>query len=156
MAHPEEASLRVGLIAERLSHPGPFLERLADEIRALYKKIFLSQGAYAGDRWAPLKQATIYRKLVRGQGYGHILRASDRLFRSLTERGALDAYQRVLDGGKAVEVGTTTPWAIFHQSGTRHMPRRPFVPDGDRIPKQDVDRWLELLKEHITLGDTDT
>lgn len=150
-----DAPFRLGLIAERIRRPRAMLEGpVTDELHEMFRGIFASNGAALGRPWAPLAPSTVFRKLMRGAGFGHILRDSDTLFLSLTERGAPQGYARVRDQN-VLEVGTDVEYARFHRAGTRHMPRRNFMPDDSNIPADTVHNVLEIVKRHITLADDD-
>jgi hypothetical protein len=67
-----------------------------------------------------------------------MLRDTARLLRSLTPGAdgsstGPDQVVRLTPG--AVVVGTNDPKAAAHQNGTKHVPARPFMPVGGRIPR---------------------
>lgn len=70
--------------------------------------------------WPPLAAATIARK-----GHDKILIESGRLKRSLTTRGSSDHIGEVFDRG--LTFGTSVPYSMFHQRGTRTIPQRAHV-----------------------------
>lgn len=72
--------------------------------------------------WAPRKPSR------RDDGHPLLIRSST-LFRSIGWE---------LEGDDAVVVGSSQEYAGYHQSGTRHMPARPFLP---------LDRHGNLLPE---------
>lgn len=66
-----------------------------------------------GRPWKPLKPATIERKRS-----SKILRDTGRLWQSFTWRVE----------GDTLHFGTNVEYAPYHQFGTKHIPRRPFLP----------------------------
>ena len=70
--------------------------------------------------WPPLAAATIARK-----GHDTILVDTGRLRRSLTTKGHADHAGEIFDRG--LTFGTSVPYSIFHQQGTRNIPQRAHV-----------------------------
>lgn len=70
--------------------------------------------------WLPLAAATIRRKKS-----DKILVDTGRLKRSLTTRGSSDHVGEVFDRG--LTFGTSVPYSVFHQRGTRTIPQRAHV-----------------------------
>lgn len=79
----------------------------------------------AGPGWRQLAQSTEAKKARRSGGPSRILVDSGRLLGSF-RRGAGDNVNRVeaLRG----EFGSSVPYGIFHQEGTRRTPKREIVP----------------------------
>ncbi|NUZ08940.1 phage virion morphogenesis protein [Piscinibacter koreensis] len=69
-----------------------------------------------GAAWAPLAPSTIARKLKKGQTT-RILEATGLMQQSLGYSAGQDW----------VEVGVSEPYGIYHETGTRRMPRRGFL-----------------------------
>jgi hypothetical protein len=67
--------------------------------------------------------------------------------RSLSERGA--RYQILDISEDSFVFGTTHPSAEFHESGTRHMPRRPPVV----IPAKHAKEYINDIKDWIFHGE---
>lgn len=150
-----DAVFRIKLVGERLRNPSQALRGpIADELRRMFERIFHSNGAELGSPWAPLAQSTQYEKLVRGAGFNHILRDSDRLYKSLVDRGARGGYARVRDKS-VLEFGTDIEYARYHRTGTRNMPRRDFMPTDHNFPVETQRNILEIVKQHLTLGEDD-
>lgn len=74
-----------------------------------------------GRAWKPLK----YRS-------GQPLRDTGRLFNSLTVRSSSVSFSLL----------SNVAYSEFHQEGTKHIPRRPYFPDGRGIPS----RWSREFK----------
>jgi phage gpG-like protein len=87
------------------------LANIAEEALELVKEGFERESEPSGRRWAPLK----HRR-------GRILQDTGRL---------RTGFHRKHVSSVSVTIGPTVKYAQFHQSGTRHMPARKMVPDGD-------------------------
>lgn len=99
-------------------------------------------GGGAWGPWAPLDPMYAARKRAKGFG-SKILVRTGRLRDSLTTRGSADAVFEPSPLGMAV--GTKTPYAGYHQTGTRHMPKREPV----RISEAQARLWVRLIQKFI-------
>jgi phage gpG-like protein len=109
--------LRIGMRAENVEPVSRPLERIFQTAEA---RQFESAG---GGTWQPLADSTKEKKAVLGQNAA-ILRATDRLYHSLTSRNA-DAVYTFKPG--TIELGTKVYWSVFHRAGTPTMPARPPI-----------------------------
>lgn len=82
-------------------------EKTAPVVEQLIEKEFLSTKSPYGDRWAALKRPT-----------------------GLPPIRGLKDYFHVVSHNNVVHVGNEKFYAKFHQTGTRFMPARKFLPDG--------------------------
>lgn len=102
--------------------------KVADVFYEIELDQFLSEGARTGRKWAPLTRAYSERKQLSQGGFAsgdNILRLTDALKRSLTERGdSQGVYDSTPD---SLTLGTTDPKALFHQRGTDKMAARPPI-----------------------------
>lgn len=91
------------------------------------KEFYLQETAwFASEPWVGLSLAYAARK-QREFGGKPILRATDVLFKSLTEQGAAGNIHQVSD--LSAEFGTSDFKASLHRTGTSRMPARdPFAP----------------------------
>lgn len=96
---------------------GP-LGDLADAVLAANAEQFDTEGRGG---WAPLSPAYARRKRAK-YGDRPILVASGRLRASLTTSPDVRRVDR-----DSMEVGSTVPYGVFHQRGTKRMPARPPV-----------------------------
>lgn len=108
---------RMFRIADRAANLTPAWEVILKAILAGERARFET-----GAGWAPLKPATVAQKQAEGMDNG-ILRRTQALMRSLTERGA--AGQRLEVTPRSLLFGTDLKRAAYHQSGTARMPARP-------------------------------
>lgn len=120
--------------ADRALASRPVMVAAADAILDLNRARFDSQRG-----WARLDPDTVAAK----SGGGRPLVASGLLRASLTRRGA--AGQRIVVTADRVSVGTTVPYARYHQAGTRHMPRRNLT----GVDRRDLPALAELLARHL-------
>jgi phage gpG-like protein len=83
---------------------------------------FRTEGQRGGSPWRPLSSG--YRKWKEVKAPGQpILVLTGRLRKSLTAVGNQDTIRD--QQPMALTLGTSTPYGIFHQRGTRKMPARP-------------------------------
>lgn len=113
----------------RIEDMSPVWEQIGEDLLADFASNFADEGGVFGQgawaQWAPLAQSTIADRLRRGYDAGPILERTGQLRQSTTERGTPGNVFIVAANG--VEVGTLTPYAKYHQSGTRRMPKRVIV-----------------------------
>lgn len=116
-AQLDRALTRIESASQNLTEP---LEEVGDEFRAIEAEHFDAEGP----GWAPLSPKYAARKL-RLYGDKPILRATDKLYRSMTIKGAEGNVSRVQP--MSAEFGTSIFYAIFHQTGTVKMPAREVI-----------------------------
>jgi len=120
------------------------LEDITDKILYREGRMFQTRGATSGVYWSPLRGSTIRRKTQAGdQLVRSPLIASGDLMKSLSVRHA--KYQRLSVDDKGIDFGTTHPAAGYHESGTRHMPRRPPL----IIPAKHAHEYIGMLNDFI-------
>lgn len=102
----------------------PLWGNVIAEFHAIETEQFASEGVAGGSRWQPLKPATVAFK-ERNYPGKPILQATSELKESLTQLEAPGAIVRPLKD--ELILGTSIPQGIFHQRGTRRMPRRPPI-----------------------------
>lgn len=73
-----------------------------------------------GDDWAPLAASTIAKRRV-GKG-------KKQRYTTLVDTGTLRNSVATRVEGDQIVFGTNVPYGVFHQSGTRKMPQRRFLP----------------------------
>lgn len=83
---------------------------------------FNSEGARGGARWQPLSARYAKQKAKKYPG-APILVLTGRLKRSLTVIGGADSVR--IAEPLSLTLGTRTPYAGYHQQGTKRMPARP-------------------------------
>lgn len=115
----------------------PLEEFYREQLRE-FEKQEVERFAAQGPGWAPLSPRYAEYKATRFPG-GGILRASDRLYRSLTTETE-DSIRKATDSG--MQFGTRVPYANRHNRGTAGMPKREFL-------RFNLDRVRDQLREFI-------
>jgi phage gpG-like protein len=121
-------------IGRSVSNLTPLFVKIGAEVHAEEKSLFNAAP------WAALSDEYAERKLQLF-GAKPTLRATDALFRSLTEPDAPDSVYRIKE--QSAEFGSSNPVALLHQSGTSRMPARP--------PRVDIrhGRYVTLAGEYL-------
>jgi phage gpG-like protein len=96
-------------------------------------------GGPRGARWEPLTEQTVRRKA----GAGKLMVRSGALRDSLTDENADGAIVRMMPD--ALELGTSLPYADYHQRGTEHLPARKLVDIGE----DEALRWGRILQRAL-------
>jgi phage gpG-like protein len=122
-----------GLVAmlERLRNQSPAWRNVLVYLRGQTVQQFNTAGARSGDAWQPLSAGYEKWKAVKFPGQP-ILRATDAMFKSLTEDGAANAVADV--SAQGLTYGTRDAKASYHQRGGGRLPRRKIlaVTDADK------------------------
>lgn len=114
--HAEQAANQVnhGSLTRKISI------KVSQRMRDWTKQGFILGGV--PDKWPPLDPKTVIAKGTRGAG---ILRLTDRMFNSVTQRGGENiARMRRSSFGYSYKFGSNDPKIEFHQEGTENMPAR--------------------------------
>lgn len=114
-----------------------FLKRVDDSFR--------NEVSPYGSPWAALKPRTIKQKQKKRQ-ITKILQSTG-LFRASFSYDAGADFAEV--GSNRVSAGGA-PIGLFHQMGSRNLPKRATLPDERGLPPQDLEEVLAILEEHIT------
>lgn len=113
----------------------PVMEQIGEDILADNAMQFLTEGDFyrgsmiaqlVAPKWQPLAASTVRDRVRRGYEGDHpILWRTGELAASLSERGAAGNIFETSKRG--LRVGTSIPYASFHEYGTSRMPPRPLV-----------------------------
>jgi len=124
-------------------------EGIAEDFWSTERSQFREEGEFEGNiQWDPLSGA-----YARWKSWAYptktILRLTDRMFKSLTQKGAPDSIfvieGSVIVGRKTMMIGTSVPYAIYHQLGTDKMPARPPI----RLTEAQKKRWVAILRDTL-------
>lgn len=136
-----ELRSRLGEAISRLERPHDLMTRIGDVLAARAEWRFEHQVDPDGAPWAPLLESTLERK--RKLGKPSLALVLDGYLEGSVQANATD---------HAVEVGYGMEYARFHETGTRHMPRRALLTsdwkagalgDADRSAVlTEVENWL--------------
>jgi phage gpG-like protein len=129
----------LGMILAAAENFSTAFEALGDELLLIEQEQFLAEGY---GEWPALKPSYQARK-QQLFGSQTILRATDRLYESMTIRGAPDNVWRIEPLQAAF--GTSTPYAIWHQRGTGVMPARPVI----SLREEDNRRLMRVVQRHL-------
>jgi phage gpG-like protein len=129
-----EVDRKLGRISGQVETLRPLWERFGKEFYAEGESLFNAAP------WAPLSPA--YEKAKRKKyGSKPLLRASDALFKSLTQQGAAGNVHRISD--REAEFGSSDPKAVFHEFGTGRMPARP------PLAEPDIDQYETIAGKYL-------
>jgi phage gpG-like protein len=117
-----QLSRALSRFGDRLFHMRPFFATAAEQVQKSVAAQFDAQGGRTGG-WRPLSPRYAAYKLAQ-VGSKPILEYSGRMRRSLTGQGG-DSIRELDDNH--LRWGTRTPYAIYHQRGTRRMPQRRII-----------------------------
>ena len=120
----------------------PAGERFMEYMRSVERTQFDSQGRTGSGGWAPLKPRTVASKAARGLD-PRILRATDRLRKSLTNKTSPDHIEEI--NADSFFFGSRVSYGSFHQTGTRRMPQRRPVELSERNRRAVV----KIIQSHL-------
>jgi len=140
----EEARFMLMRFADRGENMQPALEAIQRDFFDMEQHQFTSQGAFRSGGWAELADSTVAYK-ERNDLDPRILYATHRLVQSLTGESGENYAQFTREG---VALGSTVPYAGFHQTGTTRMPRRPLL----ELTDADVQRWAKIVQTWLVTG----
>jgi hypothetical protein len=132
--------LRITKAAEDMR---PAFNAIHDNFLILEQRQFESEGGYSGG-WAPLAESTVRAKAAAGLD-PHILRATDELFKSLTEKD--DENHIFTVTGDTMFIGSKVDYGKYHQSREprSRLPRRPPVV----LPEATKKIWVKFLQSWL-------
>lgn len=135
-----------------------FAGPIRNSIHDFFRRRFRTHGSHGGERWAPLRAATVRIKSQSHRGKMGVLRRYNRLWASLVKRGAPEGVVNITK--RSLEVGTSVPSAEQHQKGwtqTRVFGRprksslriapRKLVPR--ELPTSLTREWESVIVEHV-------
>lgn len=92
------------------------LEKTAQYVESSLSRLFKTEGSSLGVSWSPLKEAYLRQKIKKGYSEKKLHRTT-----SLSQ-----SFTSVLKPFEAV-IGTPVKYAQYHETGTKHIPQRPFM-----------------------------
>jgi len=121
----------------------PAFEIVATEFARMELSQFATQGAISKDPWTALSPRYAARKARTHPGAPILVRSGD-LRRDLTRR-PFGVEEITSD---SMRLGTTLPYARYHQTGTPRMPRRPPV----NLTEYQRQKLVKIVQDHIVAG----
>lgn len=100
-------------------------------------------------KYKDLKESTKKQKRRKYGSEYPILFATGRLLGSVTLPGTVDAVSEVINKNTLI-LGTTVPYARYHQYGTKTLAIRPMVligADGDK--ERTLFRWASIINNYV-------
>lgn len=130
---PAQIVRKLAIAANHIESLEPAWEQVGEDLLGDFRQNFDQEGgafgAGAWAKWAPLRPSTIADRLRKGYGGAHpILERTGTLRAGVTQRGAPGNVFEV--GPNYLVVGTTVPYAIYHNSSAprkSNLPRRPII-----------------------------
>ena len=123
-------------IQEGLRNARPFFSELEKQILQENDTQFSTEGAYLGEKWEKLSQATVIQRGKLGFGAGPILQRTGKLKRSTRKKQVTNT---------SLTISNTAPYYKYHQLGTRKMPKRTILTWG----KNNTRSAEELFKKYL-------
>jgi len=142
-------------IQSSLADASPALKLIADDFREMIAEQFATEGAASGTPWSPLAPSTLRSSRLGGG----ILDSTGALLASLTDPDSADHIEEM--DGQSLTIGSSLPYALFHQTGAgrgfgqtaipsgrglgRGLPMRPIILlTGERTLS-----WVDMLRESL-------
>jgi phage gpG-like protein len=133
--------LRSGM---RATEAEPAFHAISDKMQEGERMQFDTEGGYGSGGWTPLKPATIAAKAAAGLD-PRILQATTTMMQTLSE-DTEGSIREVSPMG--LKFGTSVPYAIFHQQGTKKMAMRKPV----EFPEMERREFVKILQRWIVEG----
>lgn len=141
------AKFELDRVAARATDMGPILRVIGHRMLRAEKRLFETSGWSAGgERWAPLKPATIKRKKGTRHPTRPLTRTGEEML-SFSRESHPDNIFRV--GKTFVEIGSKAPGVPFQKTGTRHMVARPPI----RIAESAEHRYKAAILKFVVDGE---
>ena len=133
------------LLRERLSDMTPVMESIGARLEARISARFETQSDPLGSAWHPWAASTV--KTYPKDGNKRILDRYGDMLRSLNWQA----------NESSVQVGFGAPYAVYHEFGTKRMPRRGLLfaaPDQSQLSGDDEVAILDLLSEWLAKAES--
>ena len=122
----------LAVMQKQLRDMTPVMKAIGRKLESNTHVRFDTKTAPDGSSWAPWSEETA--KAREEEGRGTLLEYTGRMRDSLTYEADKDS----------VTVGFGVPYAIHHERGTKRIPARPMLFDGDSLGQQDLDDVLAV------------
>lgn len=119
----------------------PAFREIVKDFKEIERKQFDSSGSYGSGGWAPLSPRYAAWKDANYPGRGVLVR-SGLMMESLTSTNpwTIEEIKPL-----SLRVGTSIPYARYHQKGGGRLPRRPIVD----LTEADKTRWMKFLQAQL-------
>ena len=129
----------------KLKDTTPVLEKIGEVLENKARARFETQTDPAGHPWAPWKPST--KENYPADGHNRILDRYGDMLDSLS-------YQ-VQPNNNSVRIGFGQPYAVYHEWGSKHMPRRGILttnPDTATLSDVDTQAVMDILQKFLQLS----
>ncbi len=145
----EQLNRGIAGVIDATSDLTPAFQEIAEDFRETEEKQFAGEGAYGGNtRWADLNPDYAAIKLIRWGNLPILTRTGD-LRKSLSEKSHSEHIEEIEK--MSMTIGTSIPYAIYHQTGTqwgkRKMPARPPIRMTDRQKR----KWGSIVRRSLQI-----
>ena len=130
---------------KRAENLAPIFQILVRDFRSIMTRQFDSAGRELGTPWPALSRRTIEDK-QRDHRDPRILHRTRRLRKSFSQGSKGDSYRVITPTTFAI--GSSVPYADFHQHGTRRMPQRKLF----EANKEVSTRWRIMIQNYLMRG----
>lgn len=148
VAGDEQLQRSFSRFTEHVKDYSPAFRAIAVEFFKGEEQQFESEGSHGSGGWSPLAPSTAEQKARLGYPPDILVRTG-KLKNSLASMSG-DTVRDVQP--HMLRLGTTVPYAIYHQKGTRRMPARPPIQLNER---QKVE-WTKIVHQHLVRAARDT
>ena len=114
----------IARFADGVADYRPVWAFVADDFYSQIGRQFRSEGVAGGEKWEALTAAYSGWKEAHFPGKP-ILERTGELLDSLTDPNSPNAVR--IEERKSLTLGSSVPYAIYHQTGTKNMPARPEI-----------------------------
>lgn len=130
-------------LATQVSDLSKPYEEITNEFYESMSNVFSAEGAFENrSKWADLSPAYQAWKQKRYPGR-KILELTGTLLASIAVRGAFGNVTKV--SPTEMVVGTSIPYAIYHQTGTPRMPARKII----ELTEDQKKRWVQIIHKFL-------
>lgn len=131
-------------------------DEIVPETNRMLLRHWDTKGAAYGHTWAPWAEATLQKRLRKGNVEKGILRDTDHLFKTLFRERSADSRLRAIPGGIRLALNVGVRYAILHQKGVpeRNLPIRQVIPDP--LPPSFVKRVKVIIGQFVRTGKVTT
>lgn len=140
-------------LPNRLANLREFMKSdIAPETNRMLLRHWDSKGAAYGHTWAPWAEATLKKRLRKGNAEKGILRDTDHLFRTIFRERAADSRLRAIPGGIRLALNVGVRYAILHQKGVpeKNLPVRQVIPDP--LPPSFIKKVKTMIGQYVRTG----
>lgn len=137
-----QLSRSLGVMADHISDLRPAWKEIRKNFYENERKQFRTQGGHASGGWKRLSPSYAAQKAKRYPGRTILVRTGT-LEKALTHPAHTGSIW--IPRKTSVSMGTSLPYAKYHQVGTRRMPSRPPV----ELTAEQKTQWPKIIHEYI-------